>query len=79
MAIRIKKHYVLYDLRALTDDTFDCTVYESSYNLEELRQSAADYGGGVIYSYDEEYVEDGNNRKVTNLINETLVGVAGVN
>lgn len=33
--------------------TDECTVFEMSKDINELRASAKDYGGGAIYSYDE--------------------------
>ena len=65
----VKKMYVLYDFRALKN-TDDATVYEADENLKELKKSAVDYGGGVIYSYDIEVIKSDDGNISQNLINE---------
>jgi len=47
----MKKIYVIYDYRALTD-VDNATIYGTEDSLEEAIESAQEDCGGVIYSYD---------------------------
>ena len=44
--------YVLYDSRAVDEEsTFDATIFETDEDINELIESAPDYGGGCIWKY----------------------------
>lgn len=51
MESKIKRTYILYDLRAMSEGTDEATILSTGGTLQELMEDAKSYGGGVIYSY----------------------------
>ena len=63
------KLYIIYDWRALSN-VDKATVYRTENSLKKAIESAKDYGGGVIYSY---------NIKGKKLVNEKFeISVRGI-
>ena len=49
----MEKVFIIYDHRAI-ESTDEAQVFEICNSLEEAKRNANDYGGGVIYSYDDD-------------------------